>query len=318
MSPTMSKDAPSILVVGAGAVGALFGSALARQGARVAVVCRSDYDVVKRSGYDISSALLGNHRFVPDKVYGQVAECTSPPDYLILTAKVLPGVDRAALMRPAIGPGTVIVLIQNGIDIEEPIATAFPDNELLSSLAFVAVGRGAPGEVKHQSLGSLIMGRYPSGATPAANRLAALFEASGVGCKLTEDLVTARWQKAVWNAVFNTISIMGDVLDTAMMLKTPEDEAFTRKAMHEVCAVAAATGHPLPADRLVDQMIATTRAMPAYKTSMALDYENDRPMEIEAILGNTVRAARRTSVATPTLDSIYAIAKMIERKAASR
>lgn len=318
MSPTMSKDAPSILVVGAGAVGALFGSALARQGARVAVVCRSDYDVVKRSGYDISSALLGNHRFVPDKVYGQVAECTSPPDYLILTAKVLPGVDRAALMRPAIGPGTVIVLIQNGIDIEEPIATAFPDNELLSSLAFVAVGRGAPGEVKHQSLGSLIMGRYPSGTTPAANRLAALFEASGVGCKLTEDLVTARWQKAVWNAVFNTISIMGDVLDTAMMLKTPEDEAFTRKAMHEVCAVAAATGHPLPADRLVDQMIATTRAMPAYKTSMALDYENDRPMEIEAILGNTVRAARRTSVATPTLDSIYAIAKMIERKAASR
>ena len=61
-------------------------------------------------------------------------------------------------------------------------------------------------------------------------------------------------------------------------------------------------------------MIASTRAMPAYKTSMALDYENGRPMEIEAILGNTVRAARKMGVAMPALDSIYAMAKMVEAK----
>ena len=75
--------------------------------------------------------------------------------------------DRAALIRPAVGPHTVIVLIQNGIDIEAAIAAAFPDNELLSSLAFVAVGRGAPGQVNHLSLGSLILGRYPAGVSPA-------------------------------------------------------------------------------------------------------------------------------------------------------
>jgi 2-dehydropantoate 2-reductase len=59
-------------------------------------------------------------------------------------------------------------------------------------------------------------------------------------------------------------------------------------------------------------MIANTSSMPAYKTSMALDYENGRPMEIEAILGNVVRAARKLHVATPALDAIYAIAKMVE------
>ena len=58
-------------------------------------------------------------------------------------------------------------------------------------------------------------------------------------------------------------------------------------------------------------MLATTKAMPAYKTSMALDYENGRPMEIEAILGNTVRAGRKVGVATPNLDAIYALAKMV-------
>jgi 2-dehydropantoate 2-reductase len=303
----------NVLIVGAGAVGALFGSALARQGARVCVVCRSDYDAVSRDGYDIRSPVFGDHRFRPERVYRNVADCREPPDYLLLTSKVLESVDRAALIRPAVGPRTVIALIQNGVDIEAPIAAAFPDNELLSSLAFVAVGRGVPGQVNHLSLGSLIMGRYPAGVTPAAQALAAAFEAGKVPCKLTENVIGARWQKAVWNAVFNPISILGGVLDTNAMLRTDADVAFARSAMQEVCDVAQAAGHP-QSPNLVEQMLATTRAMPAYKSSMALDYENRRPMEIEAIIGNTVRAARKLGVATPNLDAIYALAKMVAGK----
>jgi len=303
----------NVLIVGAGAVGALFGSALARQGAQVSVVCRSDYDAVSRDGYDIRSPVFGDHRFRPERVYREVAECREPPDYVVLTSKVLESVDRAALIRPAVGPRTVIVLIQNGVDIEAPIAAAFPDNELLSSLAFVAVGRSAPGRVNHLSLGSLILGRYPEGVTPAAQALAAAFEAGKVPCKLTENVVGARWQKAVWNAVFNPISILGGVLDTNAMLRTEAEVQFARRAMQEVCDVAQAAGHP-QSPGLIEQMLATTRAMPAYKTSMALDYENGRPMEIEAILGNTVRAGRRIGVATPNLDAIYALAKMVAGK----
>lgn len=307
---------PSILIVGAGAVGALFGSALARQGAQVSVVCRSDFDIVKREGYDIVSPLLGNHRFHPQQVCREVADCPTPPDYLILTVKVLADVDRAALIRPAVGPQTVIVLIENGIDIEAEIAAAFPDNELLSGLAIVSVGRGGPGKINHQSLGSLNLGRYPGGASPAADRLAALFNASGIGCKVTDNVASARWKKAVWNATFNPISIMGGVLDTAVILGTEDSRGLVRAAMAEVCAVASGAGHPLH-PKLPDQLIAGTREIPAYKTSMALDYENGRPMEIEAILGNTVRAARKYGVVTPILDTLYALAKMIEVKRAS-
>jgi 2-dehydropantoate 2-reductase len=303
----------NILIVGAGAVGALYGSALAGQGARVCVVCRSDYDVVSREGYDIRSQLLGDHRFRPERVYREVAECREPPDYLVLTSKVLEDVDRAALIRPAVGPRTVIVLIQNGVDIEAPIAAAFPGNELLSCLAFIGVGRGGPGQVHHQTLGSLLMGAYPSGVTPAAQKLAAAFEAGKISCRLTEDVIGGRWQKAVWNAVFNPISILGGVLDTATMLNTEANQAFIRGAMQEVCDVAQASGHP-QSPNLVEQMLATTKTMRAYKTSMALDYENGRPMEIEAIVGNTVRAARAVGVATPKLDAIYALATMVAGK----
>jgi 2-dehydropantoate 2-reductase len=304
---------PSILIVGAGAVGALFGSALARQGARVSVVCRSDYETVRRDGFDIRSTLLGDHRFRPERVYREVGECSEPPDYLLVTLKVLASVDQAALIRPAVGAKTTIVLIQNGVEIEPPIAAAFPANELLSALAFVGVRRAGSGEVIHQAFGSLLLGRYPNGVTPAAQRLASLFGASEVGCKLVEDVTSARWQKAVWNAAFNCVSIMGGVLECDMMLRTPADEAFIRQLMQEVCAVAQATGHPQP-PQLVDQLIATTRKMPPYKTSMALDYENNRPMEIEAILGNIIRAGRQAGVPMPGLEAVYALAKMIEGK----
>ena len=106
--------APSILIVGAGAIGALYGSALARQGAKVSVVCRSDFDEVSKHGYSIASGLLGDHVFQPHAVFSDVAQCVQAPDYLILSTKVLPDSDRAALIKPAVGPSTTIVLIQNG------------------------------------------------------------------------------------------------------------------------------------------------------------------------------------------------------------
>jgi 2-dehydropantoate 2-reductase len=199
------------------------------------------------------------------------------------------------------------------VDIEDAIAAEFPDNELLSALAFIGVGRIAPGEIHHQSAGSLVLGRFPHGITPAAEKLAESFVANGIGCKLVENVITARWQKAVWNAVFNPISIMGGVLDTATMLATEEARALVRKAMQEVCDIAAAAGHPQN-PKLIEQMIAATHAMPAYKTSMALDYESRRPMEIEAILGNVVRAGRSVGASAPALETIYAIAKMVESK----
>lgn len=306
-----NSDTPYVLIVGAGAIGTLYGAALAKQNTRVAVVCRSDFDIVQRDGYDIRSQLLGNHCFRPHQVFRTVGECTVSPDYVVLTSKVLPGVDRVSLIRPAIGPLTTIVLIQNGIDIEAEIAQAFPANELLTSLAFVMVARAEPGVVLHHSMGTLTMGRYPSGITPSAQRLAGLFEASGVGCKLTENVISARWQKAVWNTAFNPVSIMGGVLDTWQMLHTEADQAFMAQVMQEVCDVASAAGHP-QSPRLVENMIAGTRRVPAYKTSMALDYENRRPLESEAILGNVVRAGRRLGVSMPSLESIYALTKMIE------
>ncbi|MDD1614063.1 MAG: 2-dehydropantoate 2-reductase, partial [Methylococcaceae bacterium] len=80
-----------------------------------------------------------------------------------------------------------------------------------------------------------------------------------------------------------------------------------------VCGIAEAVGHRLP-DNIVDVNIENTYTMPPYKTSMLLDYENGQPMETEAIIGNAVRAGKRLGIASPHLESVYALMKLRELK----
>jgi 2-dehydropantoate 2-reductase len=301
-----------VLVVGAGAIGSFYGAALASQGADVSVVCRSEFDAVRDHGFAIESDKLGDQAFRPAQVLRSAEDYQGgPPDFLIVSVKVVEGVDRAALIRGAVGPDTAIVLIENGVEIEEEIAEAFPENELISALAFVQVSRVGPGKVKHHAFGDLSFGNYPSGISEQCRLLASQLQEGGIKSTLFDDVVTARWQKCLWNAVFNPISVLGGVLDTEAILSPPEGVSLVRQAMQEVGAIAAATGHPL-AEGIFDQYVSATRKAPAYKTSMALDYENGRPMEIEVILGNTVRAGRREKVAIPALETLYALMKMLE------
>ncbi len=302
------------LVIGAGAIGAFYGSLLAKTGAEVSVVCHSDYDQVKQHGFIIDSHPLGRWNFTPAQVLKNAADFEGTADYVLLCTKVIPTLDRVTLIRPAVGQNTVIVFIQNGVEIEQEMLDAFPDNEVVSGLAFICCNRVSPGEILHLAYGRLALGNLPNGVSSKTARLCELFNQSGIDCKATEDIVTGRWQKCVWNAPFNPLSVLSGGLPTLDILQP--QESFVRSIMQEVCNIAAASGHPLP-DDIVNINIEHTYAMPPYKTSMLLDYENGHPMETEAILGNALRAAQRLGIAAPHLESVYALMKLRELKLSS-
>ncbi|MCJ0764349.1 ketopantoate reductase family protein [Variovorax terrae] len=304
---------PRVLVVGAGAIGAFYGGQLARAGAQVSVVSRADFEAVQSVGYDIRSP-LGDFVFRPAQVLRSAADCPVPPDYLLLCVKTVRGLDRAALIRDAVGPHTVIVLIANGIGVEQELADAFPHNELVSVLAYVAVSRTGRGTVQHHALGALAMGNFPRGVTARTERLAGLFRAAGLSCETQDDIAASRWHKCLWNIAFNPISVLGGALDTRAILAPPEGEAFVRRVMQEMCRVAAANGYPMD-EQVIEGSIRSTRAMTPYKTSMALDYENGRALEIDPIIGNVVRSARRHGVAVPSLEALHALLCMVQDRA---
>lgn len=303
----MSIEQQRVLIVGAGAIGSFYGAILHRAGARVSVVMRSDAEVVKEQGFQFTSP-LGDLSWRPEAVYTQNEAAQAPDfDVVLLCVKVLPSIDRVALLKPWVSADTTIMLIQNGIDIEPPIAQAFPQNPLISALAFIAVSRVAPGKVEHKAYGRLVMGPYGKGEVPMA--LVEAFNRGGISAKVTDNIQYERWAKCIWNTPFNPTSVLAQGADTLQMLDAPNGEATIRAMMHEVMAVAAADGHILPADA-VDKNIEVTRAMPAYRNSMALDYLAGRELELEAILGNVVAIAEQYQVPVPYLSVLWGVLQM--------
>ncbi len=303
---------PEIVLVGTGAVGSFYTGKLAQAGASVSFVCRSDFEEVKEKGVSIKS-VLGDYSFRPREVVSAIGEYTGTPDYIIVATKVLPEIDVPSLIDEKVGKDTTIVLLQNGINIEPPIISAFPDNEIISGLAFICVSRESYGVIDHQDYGRLVLGSYPGGKSPRAEELTALFNSVDVNCEISEDIITARWKKLVWNAPFNPMSVLAGGATTREMIDSPETLKLVRNVMKEVLALAEKTGNPID-KAFIDAMIEDTSKMTPYKTSMLLDYEGKRAMEVEAILGNAVRLAAQKNLPVPHLESLYGLLTLINNK----
>ncbi len=305
-------EKPEILLIGSGAVGSFYCGKLAQAGASVSFVCRSDYQEVKEKGITIKS-VLGDYYFKPVEVIDHISKYSRKADYIVVATKVLPEIDVPSLIREGVHSKTTIVLLQNGINIEKSIQEAFPENELISGLAFICASRESYGCINHEDYGRLVIGHYPEGISEKAEIFAQLLNSTGVSCEIDEEIVTARWKKLVWNAPFNPMSVLAGGADTREMIESEPALKLAKAVMGEVLTLAAKTGHHIP-DSFITKMIEDTSAMTPYKTSMLLDYENGRAMEVEAILGNTVRLAEAEMVPVPHIESLYGLLKLANDK----
>ncbi|MBN1496243.1 MAG: 2-dehydropantoate 2-reductase [Spirochaetes bacterium] len=300
----------NILLIGSGAVGSYYAARLSQAGARVSVLCRSDYDIVKKQGINVTS-VSGDYHFTPEAVISNAGEYGSQADYIIVATKVLPEINVPELIKPAVSPATAIVLLQNGIEIEEPVAAAFTDNEIISAIAFISVHRPEYGIIQHMDYGRIVLGMYPSGTSGKADALARLFRNAGVPCDVNPDIVSARWGKLMWNAPFNPISVLAGGATTAEMVESEPTRKVAVEVMKEIAALAEKAGHPIPVST-IDTIITDTKAMAPSKTSMLQDYERGRPLEVDAILGNTIRIAHRLQVPVPYCESLYGLLSLAD------
>lgn len=299
-----------VLFVSAGAVGAYFGGRLQQGGTETAVTVRSDFETVRDNGFRITSD-RGDFVFHPDGVYRSAAEYPGEPDYVVVTSKVLPWIDVPEMIRPVIRSSrTVIMLLQNGIGIEDAAAQAFPENTILSTVAYIGATRTGNGCVVQKGSQRLIIGKFGGGDSEKGRFLADLFRKGNVEAEYTENIARFRWKKLLWNTPFNTVPVLGGGLDTGEMCDGGAVEELCMKLMRETALTAKAAGHEFPEEDLAATM-EYTRHFPPYKSSMLVDYEAGRALEAEAILGNVCRIADRLGADTPCLHTCYALLKSI-------
>lgn len=304
-------------VIGAGALGALYGARMANVGYDVHFLMRSDHDAVRRDGLRIYSA-QGDFTIHPP-VYRTAAEM-GVCDLLIVGLKVTDNGAFPELLGPTVGPHTVVLTLQNGLGNEEAIAAVlaehFPGEDvrrrIVGGVAFLCSNRTAPGEIRHISYGHVRLAEMSGPLQPRTHTLARLFTDAGFACEPHDSLVYIRWEKLMWNIPFNGLGVGGYHASSDICVSDPELRRVSRGLMEEVQAAARGADGVVIPDAFIDKMISYTEAMGFYRSSMQIDYENGKPLEVEAILGEPLRRARRAGIDTPRMQMLYAIVKRMD------
>jgi 2-dehydropantoate 2-reductase len=301
----------SYAIIGTGAVGGFYGARLQRAGCDVHFLLRSDYAQVSEQGLRIRS-VDGDFDLPQVNAYASVADMP-PCDVVVIALKTTHNHLLAELLPPLIHDNTVVLSLQNGLGVEADVAAVAPKTEILGGLCFLCANKTAAGEICHLDYGAIHLGTYrdsyqPGGVTPVMERLAADFSAAGISISMVDDLGQARWRKLLWNIPFNGLSVVLNATTEAMMADA-DICALAQVLMTEVCGAAKNRGKALD-DSAIEAMLDATAKMKPYKTSMKLDYDAQRPLEIEAIFARPLQ----TPVAMPRVETLYAQLKFLDAR----
>lgn len=344
-----------IVFVGAGAVGCFYASRLHHPdlGLHVSLVARSNYKAIEKSGVELQTRTFGDYTFHPTAAYPSIDAAAAARadggargqgagwDYIFVTTKALPDVsDDSAMIAPLVGPRSCIVLIQNGVGVEEPFRRRFPGTPIVSAVTIVSAEQTSPGVVRQNRWTRVSIGPYTDGLGTDA---AATGELSRRGEQCTKELTawwrdaggikdvdphdeiglqTVRWHKLCINAAMNPSAVLSGGRGNADMVTDPELRRHLAGVMSEIWdSVPRILGRGFPEGMATpDRIIRSTERNTGARPSMLLDWEDGKPLELEVILGNPVRIARARGVEMPRLQTLYALLRSAQeaRKKATK
>ena len=297
---------PRIAIVGAGALGCYYGARLAKAGQDVHFLVRSGRAAIMARGIRVKSP---GERFHLKKAQTHAtAEDIGPCDLVIVTVKATANAALARLLPPLMGPNTLVLTLQNGLGVEEPVAEVVGGERVLGAICFVGVTRTAPGVVQCSFPGLVMLGEFGRPAQARTREVAALFENAGVKCEAQDNLEELRWKKLVWNVPFNGLAIASGGCTTDVLLADEGMRLLARRLMEEVVDAAAKFGHEIPRS-FIDLQFERTAKMGAYRPSSLIDFEEGRDVEVEEIWGEPVRRAKTIGAPVPRMEMLYWLIK---------
>jgi 2-dehydropantoate 2-reductase len=305
-----------IAIIGAGAVGGYYGARLAEAGHGVHFLVRRDYHVVKASGLIVSSP-DGNFNLAHPGIAGDSSEI-GPVDWVICALKSTSISEAQKLVRPCVAAHTRILVLMNGLGLEESFADWFGEQRIFGGLAFTCINRGKPGHIHHLAYGTVTIGHYRDNPVELEKAMDLW-----TGCKVqvvaAPSLLRARWEKLCWNIPFSGLCVAAGGITTDLILSSDDLRKASLTLMEEVIdagnADLANHNEDVRIDRvsMVESMFKKTSTMGAYKPSTMIDFVEGRSMEIEAIFGEPIRRADSLKVAAPQLALLTALLRSLNR-----
>ena len=295
-------------VIGMGAIGGFYGAKLAHAGKEVHFLSHSDYQYVKERGLQVDSC-DGSFHLPQINAYGAASDMPKC-DVVLIGLKTVNNHLLTELLPPLLKEDTLVVLIQNGIGVEEDVQKMFPEVQLAAGLAFICSAKTEPGRVNHQCYGYINIGNYSCKQQEKIDEVVDDFRKAGVDTNEVEYL-EARWKKAVWNMPFNGMTVALNT-QTDILLQNPSTMQLIKDQMMEVVEAAQACGVKKIDETFAEKMIYNTVHMTPYSPSMKLDFEFKRPMETYYLYTRPIEEAKKAGYQMRKLEMLEQELRFLE------
>ena len=305
MSPPFPQK-PRIAIVGSGALGSYYGLRLAKAGNDVHFLVRSGRAAIMARGIRVKTPTERLH-LKKVQAYASPDEI-GPCDLVIVAIKATSNDTLAELLPPLMGANTLVLTLQNGLGVEEPVAKVVGGEHVLGAICYSGCTRTAPGVIDCPFPGLIMIGEFGRPAQTGSRDVAKLFEKAGVKCEAQDNLEELRWKKLVWNVPFNGLAIAAGSITTDVIIADEGLRTLARRLMEEVLEAAAKFGHTIP-QTFMDLQFERTTKLGRYSPSTLVDFREGRAIEIEEIWGEPVRRAKSVGVAMPRLEMLYWLIK---------
>ncbi len=307
-----------IAVIGAGAVGGYFGGRLAQAGLDVRFVARgATLEALRSEGLRVRS-VAGDFTIAEPRVAASPAE-VGVVDTVLVAVKAPQVAEVAPALAPLVGPRTLVVPLQNGLEAPGTLAAALSADRVVGGLCKIFASRTAPGEIEHVGLEPTIeLGELDGRRSERVERVCSTFAAAqGMQTVSPDDIRVAMWQKLLYVEPLGLVGAASR-MPAGKIRAVPRTRRLMQTAMEEIVAVARARGVAL--DRaLPAQAIGRLDKLPASATaSMQRDILGGRPSELDLQAGTVVRFAAESGVEVPVHQALYAAllpAEMLARGA---
>ena len=287
-----------IAIVGTGGVGGYFGGRLAAAGEDVFFLARGAHlSAMNEHGLRIESPLGSVH--LP-KVFATVDPLdVGPVDVVLFTVKLYDMESALPLVHPLLGPHTIVIPFQNGVDCLERLAREFGRERVAGGTAHVTALVSEPGVIRHTALDRLIFGMPDGHNSPVLEAFRDAGKRAGFKATLSSEILVDLWAKFVRLTVFSGMTCIvrtsiGPIREDPALLELME------AAWHESILVARAKMIQLPGSAFADIQTATAVLPPHARSSMLEDLERGRRLELPWLSGAMVRMANELGVDTPT------------------
>jgi 2-dehydropantoate 2-reductase len=299
----------NVVVIGAGAMGSLFGALLAEAGHTVRLLDIWPEHVAAINAGGLTVERSGKTRSVRVKAVTDPAEAGSA-DLAVVFVKSAHTADAARTAAALVGRSGIVLTLQNGLGNADVITRIAATATVIAGTTAHGATLLGPGRIRHAGVGPTTIGRWAGESTDAADRVAAAFNQAGIETEVAADVRRVIWEKLIVNVGINAITALtgiknGQILD----LETTRE--LSRVAVAEAVAVAAAHGVTIREDA-AEHVLAVARATAANRSSMGQDVDHGRRTEIDAINGAVVRQAESVGIPVPVNRTLTALVKTLE------